>query len=204
MNPRLRLAITNARNENMPNNNIEKAIRKGTGDLEGVNYEQNNYEGYGPGGVAIFLETLTDNSKRTVSDIRHVFSKHGGHLAETGSVAWMFEQKGLIEILNENLDEDELMMAALEAGAEDLENEDDRFLIFTEYSKLHEVLAALEKEDFKIEKAELTRIPKNTINADEFAEKLIRLIEQLEDLDDVQKVFANYEISDEVFAEMEN
>ncbi len=197
-NPRLRLAISNAKNANMPNANIDRAIKRGTGEIDGVSYEQLSYEGYGQNGVAIFIETLTDNKLRTVADVRHTLSKYGGNLAESGSVAWMFEQKGQIEIAKNDLDEDEVMMAALEAGAEDVVLEDDYFIVYTSYSDLHLVLKNLEEADFQIEKAELTRIPKNTINADDVAEKLLNLLDKIEDLDDVQKVYANFEISEDV------
>lgn len=197
-NPRLRLAVANAKSKNMPNANIERAIKRGTGELEGASYENYLYEGYGHEGVAVLVESLTDNKQRTVAEIRHCFSKYGGSLAESGSVAWIFEQKGLIEILRQDLDEDEVMMAALDAGAEDFYADNDIFEIYTEYQELHSVLKKLEEMKFKIEKAELTRIPKNVINADNAAEKLLRLLDNLEDLDDVQKVYANFEISDDV------
>ncbi len=197
-NPRLRLAVSTAKAANMPNSNIDKAVKKGTGELEGVSYESYTYEGYGQNGIAIIVETLTDNKQRTVADVRHTFSKYGGNLAESGSVSWMFEQKGLIEIQKGDLDEDEVMMAALDAGAEDFSSDNDYFEIYTEYSSLHSVLKKLEETEYKIEKAELTRIPKNSINADNVAGKLLKLLDQLEDLDDVQKVYANFEISDEV------
>lgn len=202
MNPRLRLAVANAKNSNMPSSNIEKAIKKGTGELEGVNYESHNYEGYAAGGIAVFIETLSDNNNRTVSEIRHTFTKNEGHLAESGAVAWIFEQKGLIEIGKDDLDEDEVMMAALDAGAEDFETGDDCFEIVTAYSELHTIVENLEKEDYTINKAELIRIPKNTVNADDKAERILRLLDALEDLDDVQKVYANYEISDEVLEKL--
>jgi YebC/PmpR family DNA-binding regulatory protein len=198
-NPRLRIAMQAARQNNMPNNNIEKAIKRGTGELEGVSYEQYTYEGYGQAGVAIVVETLTDNKQRTVADVRHIFSKYGGNLAENGAVSWIFDQKGLIVIPKGDLDEDEVLMAALDAGAEDLQSDDDEFFeIYTAYADLHVVLGKLEEAGYTIEKAELTRVPKNTVNADDIAEKLMRLIDKLEDCDDVQKVYANYEISDEV------
>lgn len=197
-NPRLRLAISNAKNANMPNSNIDRAIKRGTGEIEGVSYEQFIYEGYGQNGVAIFIEALTDNKLRTVAEVRHTLSKYGGNLAESGAVAWMFEQKGQIEIEKNDLDEDEVMMAALEAGADDVVLEDDLFLIYTPYSDLHAVVKNLEEAGYQIEKAELTRIPKNTVNADEVAEKLLNLLDKIEDLDDVQKVYANFEISEEV------
>jgi len=197
MNPRLRLAVSSAKSANMPNSNIERAIKRGTGELEGVNYENHTYEGYGHNGIAIIVETLTDNKQRTVAEVRHIFSKYGGNLAENGAVSWMFDQKGLIIIEAADLDEDEVMMASLEAGAEDFVVEDDNFLIYTAYSDLHTVLKTLE-EKYKIEKAELTRIPQNTINADDVAENLLKLIDNLEDCDDVQKVYSNFEISDSV------
>ncbi|OQX71584.1 MAG: YebC/PmpR family DNA-binding transcriptional regulator [Candidatus Cloacimonas sp. 4484_275] len=197
-NPRLRLAISNARTANMPNANIERAIKRGTGEIEGVNYENFTYEGYGQNGVAIIVETLTDNKQRTVSEVRHTFSKYGGTMAENGAVSWIFEQKGLIEIPKDSLDEEEMMMAALDAGAEDFSAEDDHFEIYTAYADLHTVVQNLEKAGYKIGKAELTRVPKNTVNADNVAEKLFNLIEHLEDLDDVQKVYANFEVSDEI------
>ena len=197
-NPRLRLAIANARSANMPNSNIEKAIKKGTGEIEGVNYENFTYEGYGQNGVAIIVETLTDNKQRTVSEVRHTFSKYGGTMTENGAVSWIFEQKGLIEIPCDALDEEEVMLAALDAGAEDFSTEDDHFEIYTAYADLHSVLQKLEEAGYQIGKAELTRIPKTTVNADSVAEKLFHLIEQLEDLDDVQKVYANFEVSDEI------
>ncbi|MBC8386068.1 MAG: YebC/PmpR family DNA-binding transcriptional regulator [Candidatus Cloacimonetes bacterium] len=196
-NSRLRLAVSIARNSNMPGSNIEKAIKRGTGEIEGVSYENFNYEGYGQNGVAIFIETLTDNKQRTVAEVRHTFSKYGGNMAESGSVAWMFEQKGLIRIINKGLDEEEVMMASLDAGAEDFQTEDDYFEVYTAYNDLHSVLQNLENSGYQIEKAELTMIPKNTIQADDVAEKLFNLIDHLEDLDDVQKVYANFEISDE-------
>jgi len=198
-NPRLRIAISNARNANMPNSNIERAIKRGTGELEGVNYEPYIYEGYGHNGVAILVEVLTDNKQRTVSEIRHAFSKNGGSLAETGAVAWNFEKKGLIEIEKEEADEEELMMAALDAGADDFSSENEFYEIYTPYSEMHNVVHNLEEAGYNIKKAELTQVPKNTVNADDVAEKLLNLIDALEDLDDVQKVFANYEISDETF-----
>ncbi|MCK4655265.1 MAG: YebC/PmpR family DNA-binding transcriptional regulator [Candidatus Cloacimonetes bacterium] len=198
MNPRLRLAISSAKGANMPSSNIEKAIKRGTGEIEGLKYESYTYEGYGHNGVAIFIEALTDNRQRTVAEIRHIFSRNGGNLAENGSVAWIFEQKGLIEIPKENLDEDEIMMAALDAGAEDFSSENENYEIYTAYSDLHTVLKNLEGAGYKTEKAELTRIPKNTVNADNVAEKLLKLLDQLEDCDDIQKVYSNFEISDEV------
>jgi YebC/PmpR family DNA-binding regulatory protein len=197
-NPRLRLAVSNAKSANMPNANIERAIKRGTGEIEGANYEQLVYEGYGQKGIAIFIETLTDNKLRTVAEIRHTLSKYGGSLAESGAVAWMFVLKGQIEIAKNEIEEDEMMMTALEAGAEDVEVDDGVFLIYTSYSDLHQVVKNLEESGYNIENAELTRIPKNTINADDVADKLLNLLDKIEDLDDVQKVYANFEISDDV------
>ncbi|MCF7919293.1 MAG: YebC/PmpR family DNA-binding transcriptional regulator [Candidatus Cloacimonetes bacterium] len=198
-NPRLRVAISAAKQANMPAANIERAIKKGTGELEGVNYEEYIYEGYGQNGVAIIVETLTDNKQRTVSEVRHAFSKYGGNMGESGTVSWMFNKAGVILIPNEGQEEDEMMMAALEAGADDMEIEEDNFVIYTPFTELHAVMSNLEGAGYKIENAELTMIPKNRIKADDVAEKLLRLLDMLEDLDDVQKVYANYEISDEVF-----
>ncbi len=203
-NPRLRLAVSNAKNANMPNANIDKAIKRGTGEIEGANYEQITYEGYGHNGVAIFIEALTDNKLRTVAEIRHCFSRHGGNLAENGSVAWIFEQKGLVEISKNDLDEDEIIMAVLDAGADDILTEDDVFQIITPYNELHNVYKQLKDAGYEIEKAELTRIPKNTVNADGVAEKLFRLIDSLEDIDDVQTVYANFEVSDEIMERITN
>ncbi|MCD4650674.1 MAG: YebC/PmpR family DNA-binding transcriptional regulator [Candidatus Cloacimonetes bacterium] len=197
-NPRLRTAINNAKSVNMPNANIDRAIKRGTGEIDGANYEHYMYEGYGQNGVAILVECLTDNRNRTVGEVRHAFSKYGGNMAETGAVSWNFDQKGLILIPVAELDEDEVMMVALEAGAEDVALEHDFFEIITGSGELHNVSTRLEKNGYTIEKAELTRIPKNSVKADEVAEKLLKLIEMMEDLDDVQTVFANFEISDEV------
>mgnify|MGYP006279538591 CR=1 FL=1 len=202
-NPNLRMAVDKAKEANMPKENIERAIKKGTGELEGVNYEQHVYEGYGHNGVAILVETLTDNSKRTVAEVRHVFSSHDGNLAESGAVAWIFEKKGIILIKQDNADEDEVMMDALEAGAEDIVIEDDSFKIITPFDKFHNVNKAL-KEKYDIEDAELTRIPKNTVKADDFAEQLVSLLTDLEDLDDVQKVYSNHEFSEEVLTRLQS
>ncbi|HNX36734.1 MAG TPA: YebC/PmpR family DNA-binding transcriptional regulator [Candidatus Cloacimonadota bacterium] len=197
-NPRLRTAIYSAKAENMPKDNIDRAIKRGTGEIEGVQYEELTYEGYGHNGVGIVVDVMTDNRNRTVAELRHTFSKYGGNLAETGAVSWNFEQKGFMQVPAAGLEEDEFMMQALEAGAEDVELNDDRFDIYTGSGDFHTVIAAIEKLGYPVENAELTRVPKNTINADDFASKLMKLIDQLEDLDDVQKVYANFDISDEV------
>lgn len=202
-NPRLRTAVQAARDANMPKDNIEKAVKRGTGEIEGAAYEEITYEGYGQGGVAIMLDVMTDNKNRSVAEVRHCFSKYGGTMAEGGAVAWNFEQKGLIEISAEGLDEDEVMMNAIEAGADDVQKEDDVYAIYTQVVDFSKVIVEMEKLSYRITKAELTRIPKSTIAADDVAEKLLRLIEKLEDLDDVQKVYANFEISDETFEKIE-
>lgn len=197
-NPRLRTAIITARGANMPRDNIDRAIKRGTGDIEGVTYEEITYEGYGHNGVGIVVETMTDNKNRTVSDIRHMFSKFGGNLAETGAVSWNFDLKGYFQVPREGKDEEEFFMEALEAGADDVVTEDDYFEVYTAPGDFHTVLGIFEAAGYQVEEATLTRVPKNTINADDVAEKLLKLIDMLEDLDDVQKVYANFELSDEV------
>ena len=197
-NPRLRTAIQTAKGANMPKDNIEKAIKRGTGEIEGAAYEEVTYEGYGHGGVAILVDVTTDNKNRTVAEIRHCFSKYGGSMAESGAVAWNFEPKGAIDIAAEGIDEDEFMMTALDMGADDVQSDEDIFIVYTAPTDLYRVAGALEEGGFEIKKAELTRIPKTTINADDVAEKLLKLIDKLEDLDDTQKLYANFEISDAV------
>ena len=197
-NPRLRTAMLAARGANMPRDNIERAIKRGTGDLEGVSYEEITYEGYGHNGVGIVVETMTDNKNRTVSEIRHMFSKFGGNLAETGAVSWNFDLKGYFQVPREGKDEEEFFMEALEAGADDVVTEEEYFEIYTAPGEFHTVLSSFEAAGYQVEEATLTRVPKNTINADDVAEKLLKLIDMLEDLDDVQKVYANFELSDEV------
>jgi len=201
-NPRLRTAIASAKKENMPRDNIERAVKRGTGEIEGAAYEEITYEGYGHNGVGIVVDCTTDNKNRTVAELRHVFSKYGGTLAENGAVSWNFEQKGYITIPAVGLEEDEFMMQALDAGAEDVELGGDFFDIYTSPTEFHSVLGNLEKLGFPIENAELTRVPKNTVLADEVADKLMKLIDFLEDLDDVQKVYANFVFSDEVMARL--
>ena len=198
MNPRLRMAIASAKAANMPNSNVDKAIKKGSGDMDGVSYDSYVYEGYGQGGVAIIVETLTDNKQRTVAEVRHCFSKFGGNMGETGAVGWMFDQKGLIEIKKDGNDEEELMMTALDCGADDLNTDEENFKVYTPYAELHNVMKALEAAGYTVEKAELTRLPQNLVNADDVAARLLKLLDKLEDLDDVQKVYSNCEISEEV------
>ncbi|HOT40579.1 MAG TPA: YebC/PmpR family DNA-binding transcriptional regulator, partial [Candidatus Syntrophosphaera thermopropionivorans] len=197
-NPRLRTAILNAKAANMPRENIERAIKRGTGEIEGANYEEVVYEGYGPNGIGLVIEVMTDNKNRTIADLRHTLTKYGGTMAESGAVAWNFEQKGFFNVPAAGLDEDEFMLQALEAGAEDIELNGDYFDVYTAPQDFHTVLANMEKLGYPIENAELTRVPKTTINADDVAPKIFKLIEMLEELDDVQKVYANFEVSDEV------
>ena len=182
----------------MPRENIERAIKRGTGEIEGANYEEVVYEGYGPNGIGLVIEVMTDNKNRTIADLRHTLTKYGGTMAESGAVAWNFEQKGFFNVPAAGLDEDEFMLQALEAGAEDIELNGDYFDVYTAPQDFHTVLANMEKLGYPIENAELTRVPKTTINADDVAPKIFKLIEMLEELDDVQKVYANFEVSDEV------
>jgi len=197
-NPRLRAAVSAARNANMPKDNIEKAIKRGTGEIAGTTYEEYTYEGYGHNGVAILVEVMTDNKNRTVAEVRHAFTKYGGSLAESGAVSWIFHQKGYIEVEAPEMNEDDAIMAALDAGAEDAEYEDGILYVYTSVSDFHVVLSYFEKNGYQIREAELTRTPTTTIDANDVAEKLIKLIDHLEDLDDVQKVYSNYKISDEI------
>jgi YebC/PmpR family DNA-binding regulatory protein len=196
-NPRLRTAIDTAKAASMPKDNIERAIKKGTGDLEGVNYVEVTYEGYGPGGVAILIHALTDNPNRTVADVRHRLSRAGGNLGSTNSVAWMFERKGQIYIdaAEGSVDTDRLLEAALEAGAEDFRTEGDQHIITTEPTTLHAVKTALEAMKIPIAESEIGSIPKNNVRVEgKAAEALLKLLEELEELDDVQKVAANFDM----------
>lgn len=196
-NPRLRAAVLNAKAENMPAVNIERAIKKGTGDLEGASYESAIYEGYGPGGVAVFVEALTDNRNRTVSAVRHLFSKYNGRMAESGAVAWVFDQQGLIAVPKAGVEEDDLMLVALDAGAEDIAEEEGRYEIYAALSDFERVRKAIEDADIDIERTELTRVAQNTVPiAGKIARQLLTLMEMLEDNDDVQRVYANFEIDD--------
>jgi YebC/PmpR family DNA-binding regulatory protein len=198
-NPRLRSAIQAARAANMPAANIEKAIKKGTGELPGVSYEQVNYEGYGPGGVAVLVETLTDNKNRSVSEIRHIFTRHGGNLGEVGCVGWMFERRGIIQVEKARSDEDQLMEVALEAGALDMSAEDEYFEIVTPFEKFDAVRKALSQKSIPIAQSELTMVPQTNIKlVDKQAEQMLKLMEDLEDHDDVQKVYANFDIDVEI------
>lgn len=199
-NPRLRSAITAAKGENMPKENIDRAIKKGTGDLGGAIYEEILYEGYGPGGVAVLVETMTDNKNRTVADIRHFFAKSGGNLGESGCVAWMFDKKGTISVDKDGVNEEQLMDVALEAGAEDVVEEEDSFQIITAPEAFNDVVEQLEKGNIKFAEATLSMVPKNSIEVTEekAARSLLRLLDNLEDHDDVQKVHANFDIADDL------
>jgi YebC/PmpR family DNA-binding regulatory protein len=205
-NPRLRTAIEKAREVNMPSENIKRAIMKGTGELPGTTYEEAIYEGYGPGGVALMIEVLTDNKNRTVSEIRHIMSKHGGSMGEAGCVSWMFEKKGYILVDKTKISEDELMAIALDGGAEDMKNDpqEDNYEIITAPEDLNKVKSAIESRGIEITLAEITMLPKSYVQLDEKdAEQMLRLYEALEDHDDVQNVYANFNIPDEILTAKE-
>ncbi len=202
-NPRLRSAILAARAENMPKDNIERAIKKGTGELEGVSYEECNYEGYGPGGAAILVESLTDNKNRAVAEIRHIFNKYGGNMGENGCVAWIFSKKGYISIPKGAVQEDVLMEAALEAGAEDVKEDDTYFEVITAPEDFEDVKVAIEEASITFETAEITMLPSNTTDlSGKDAEKMIKLMDAMDDCDDVQKVYTNADIPDEIMESM--
>ena len=200
-NPRLRTAIDKAKEVNMPHDNIKKAVMKGTGELPGVSYEEYLYEGYGPAGVAVMVEVMTDNKNRTVPEIRHIMSKNGGSLGESGCVSWIFEKKGYILVHKSKTSEDVVMTVALDAGAEDMKNdpEEENFEIMTAPEDFTAVKEAVEKAGLPVESAEVTMLPKTYVVLDEkAAEQMVRLIDALEDNDDVQNVYANFDISDDV------
>jgi YebC/PmpR family DNA-binding regulatory protein len=198
-NPRLRTAVLTARASSMPGENIDRAIKKGTGELEGVHYEEVQYEGYGPGGAAILAQVLTDNKNRTVSEIRRLFTKHGGNMGEAGCVAWMFDKKGLITVEKSQVDEDRLMGVVLDAGAEDVRDEGDIFEVVTSTDDFEKVKDRLEQEKIAIASAQITMVPKNTVDVDEKnVEQILKLTEELEDHDDVQSVAANFNIPSEL------
>jgi YebC/PmpR family DNA-binding regulatory protein len=201
-NPRLRTAVLTARAQSMPNDNIDRAIKKGTGELGGGQLEEVTYEGYGAGGVAIMADVLTDNRNRTVAEIRFVFSRHGGNLGETGCVGWMFKKHGIIAIEKSAADEDKLMELALDAGADDVTSDDETFQVMTAPEKFSAVRDAIERAGVAIAHAEVTRIPENTVAvAGHTAEQVLKLMEDLEDHDDVQGVAANFDISEEELAQ---
>ncbi len=196
-NARLRKAILDAKAGNMPNDTIERAIRRGTGEEEGVNYEEITYEGYGPGGVALLIEAVTDNRNRTVAEIRHLFSKNGGNLGESGSVGWMFDKKGYIVVDKASKGEDELFELAIEAGADDLRDDEENFEIITSPDNFDSVLSAVKSSGIEPQVSEITMVPQNYIKLEgQEARQMLKLMESLEDHDDVQKVSANFDISE--------
>ena len=201
-NPRLRLAVDKGKQANMPKDNIDRAIKKGTGDLDGVTYEEGTFEGYGPGGVALLVEFMTDNRTRTVADVRHIFSKNNGNLGKDGSVAFIFERKGLLSFSNE-LDFDAIFEVALEAGAEDVKDEGDVYEVITEPSDFIEIRDALVAAGLQPQTAEVTMIPSNSVDLEgKPAEQMLKLMDMLEDNDDVQNVYANFDISEEEIARL--
>jgi YebC/PmpR family DNA-binding regulatory protein len=200
-NARLRTAIEAAKAANMPADNIDRAVKKGTGELEGVHYEEVTYEAYGPGGAAIFIEVTTDNANRTVADLRHLFTRHGGNLGTAGSVAWMFDRRGQIAIAAARYDEDVALEAALEAGAQDVSREGDAYLVTTGVHDLHQVLQGLRGRGIEAESAEQAMIPRSTVRVEgRDAERLVKLIEALEEHDDVAKVSSNFDVDLEALA----
>ena len=200
-NPRLRTVLLAARAQNMPKDNVDRAIKKGTGEIPGVVYEEIRYECYAPAGVAMIIDVLTDNKNRTVSEIRHTITKNGGNLAETGAVGWNFERRGVITVSKEGLTDDEIFEKAVEAGADDVDTEGDLYEITTEPSGLHSVVDALEKMGLKAEEATLTMVPKTTVKVEgKEVAAVLRLFEALEDNEDVQDVYANFDISDQEMA----
>jgi YebC/PmpR family DNA-binding regulatory protein len=201
-NPRLRLAVDTAKAANMPADNIDRAIKKGTGELEGVSYEELTYEGYGPGGVALFIEVLTDNQKRTVAEVRHILDKHGGNLGTTGSVAWQFERKGQLFVSASEYDEEAVFEAAIEAGAEDVSQEGEEFQVTTDPSSFQEVRDGMKAAGIEASSAELTFVAKNEVSvAGKEAESLLKVLDALEENDDVQKVHSNADIDEEILAQ---
>lgn len=202
-NPRLRLAVQNAKNANMPADNIKRAVQRGTGELPGAVYEEITYEGYGPGGVALLIELVTDNKNRTVAELRHILDRNNGKLAEAGSVAWMFQKKGSIEVPKSGVKEDDLLGIILEAGADDMKTEDEYYDITTASDTFDVVKKAIENKGIPISSAALQMHPQNTVRVEgKEAEQVLRLMEALEEHDDVQNVFANFDIDDSVMAQL--
>lgn len=200
-NPRLRDAIDKAKSANMPQDNITRAVKKGTGELEGVTYEECVYEGYGPQGVAVLLDAVTDNRNRTTAEVRKLFSKFGGNLGEVGCVGWMFNKRGLIQVSARGVDEERLLAVALEAGAEDVRSGEQAFEIVTDPKSFDAVKTALEQASFPIEQAEITMVPQSTVRVEgKAAEQVLRLLDELEEHDDVQHVYANFDIPEEIMA----
>jgi len=203
MNPALRTMYQKARDSSVPLDTIEKAIKRATGGLEGVNYESITYEGYAPGGVALLIEVLTDNRNRSGSDVRSTFTKRGGSMAEPGAVAWQFDRKGVL-VVDGSADEDELMLAAIDAGAEDIVREGEIWRVTSGPSDLHAVRSAVEEAGMKVDSGDLAMVAQNLVAVEDVssAKKILDLIDALEDLDDVQDVFGNFDISDEILAEL--
>ncbi|MEA1966657.1 MAG: YebC/PmpR family DNA-binding transcriptional regulator [Thermodesulfobacteriota bacterium] len=202
-NPRLRSAIASAKAQNMPKDNLERGIKKGTGELEGVDYEEMSYEGYGPGGVAVLVECLTDNKNRTVADVRYIFSKAGGNIGTDGCVSWMFDKKGLISVSKDETDEETLMELALEAGAEDVTDEGDCFDIITDPGDFEAVKEVIDNASIKYDIAEVTMIPQTQTKLEgKEAEQMCRFMEALDDCDDIQHFYSNADIPDEVLNSM--
>lgn len=202
-NPSLATAIAKAKASSVPNDNIDRAIKRGTGELEGEAYEETSYEGYGPGGIAILVACLTNNRNRAAQDVRGAFSSAGGKLAEPGAVAWMFEQKGVAIVQKENSSEEDVFLVAADAGAEDVRGSDETIEVVTPPEELKEVVAALTQAGITVESSEVTQVPKSTVSLEESdAKKLLRLLDALEELDDVQDVYANFDIPDEVMASL--
>ncbi|MEJ2200957.1 MAG: YebC/PmpR family DNA-binding transcriptional regulator [Desulfuromonadaceae bacterium] len=196
-NARLRTAVDKAKNENMPKDTIDRAIKKGCGEMEGINYEEGTFEGYGPGGVAVIVEFMTDNRTRTVADVRHIFAKHNGNLGVSGSVAFLFDRKGLISFSTEN-DFDGIFEAALEAGAEDVKDEGDVYEVITDPANFIDIREALGAAGLQWETAEITMIPQTRVELEgKAAEQMLKMMDKLEDNDDVQNVYANFDISEE-------
>ncbi len=204
-NPRLRSAIQTAKGNNMPAANIDKAIKRGTGELPGVVYEEITYEGYGPHGIALFMECLTDNKNRTVAEIRHMLTKYGGSLGENGSVAWMFVKQGVISIPAANSTEDDVMMAALDAGADDIQTDDEYITVTTQPTDLEAVKAALEENGIEYESAQISMEPSNTIKIEaNQAASVLKLMDNLEEQDDIQNLYSNFDIDEDVMNSLDS
>lgn len=205
-NPRLRLAIQNAKSVNMPNDNITRAIKKGTGEIEGVTYEEKVFEGYAPSGVAVILEVVTDNKNRTVAEIRSQFGKNGGNLGETNSVAWNFDRKGVLSIKTENISEDEMLEHVLESGAEDMEYNEDSSRIICAMEDFSVVNKYFNEKSLEVEESKLEYIPRDTVKITDVndAKKLLRFMEVFEEHDDVQNVFSNFDIDDSIVDQLDN
>jgi YebC/PmpR family DNA-binding regulatory protein len=198
-NPRLRVAIQAAKAQNMPKDNIARAIKKGTGELAGTSYEEYNYEAYGPGGVALMIDCLTDNRNRTIADIKHIFERHGGNLGEPGCVSWIFEKKGLFVFERSSVEEEKLLDLALEAGAEDIKESNTQFEVLADQADFESIKKAFDDQGLSYSLAEISMIPQNTVKLDgRDAERVLSLLEALEENDDVSHVYANFDIPDEV------